>query len=153
MAPLEHEYKVMGLAPYVAGDRRAVRLAESFREMFVFSRNGLSWRRNSGVPSMYAAYDWLAGRLRGERFDLVAAGAQMLIEQMLTDWVRSAVRETGIGRIACGGGVFMNVKANLAILEIPEVEDMFVFPSCGDESNSIGVSTAPTTRGAQSVTK
>jgi carbamoyltransferase len=32
----------------------------------------------------------------------------------------------------------MNVKANLAILELPEVESMFVFPSCGDESNSIG---------------
>jgi carbamoyltransferase len=57
---------------------------------------------------------------------------------MLTRWVRGAVRETGISRIACAGGVFMNVKANLAILELPEVESMFVFPSCGDESNSIG---------------
>jgi carbamoyltransferase len=32
----------------------------------------------------------------------------------------------------------MNVKANLAVLELPEVEEMFVAPSCGDESNSIG---------------
>ncbi len=32
----------------------------------------------------------------------------------------------------------MNVKANLAVLESPEVEEMYVFPSCGDESNSIG---------------
>jgi carbamoyltransferase len=32
----------------------------------------------------------------------------------------------------------MNVKANLALLEIPEVEDLYVFPSCGDESTSIG---------------
>lgn len=32
----------------------------------------------------------------------------------------------------------MNVKANLTVLELPEVEDMYVFPSCGDESNSIG---------------
>jgi carbamoyltransferase len=52
--------------------------------------------------------------------------------------VARAVHETGIGRIACSGGVFMNVKANLAILELPEVEEMYVFPSCGDESNSIG---------------
>jgi carbamoyltransferase len=57
---------------------------------------------------------------------------------MLTRWVAGAVRETGISRIACSGGVFMNVKANLAILELPEVDSMFVFPSCGDESNSIG---------------
>ena len=32
----------------------------------------------------------------------------------------------------------MNVKANLSLLELEEVEQMFVFPSCGDESNSIG---------------
>ena len=32
----------------------------------------------------------------------------------------------------------MNVKANLRLLEIPELEDLYVFPSCGDESNSIG---------------
>ena len=76
--------------------------------------------------------------LEGQRFDWVAAGAQRFIETMLTRWVAGAVRETGIGRIACSGGVFMNVKANLAILELPEVESMFVFPSCGDESNSIG---------------
>ena len=32
----------------------------------------------------------------------------------------------------------MNVKANLALLELPEVEELYIFPSCGDESNSIG---------------
>ncbi len=75
---------------------------------------------------------------RGNGFDYVAAGVQDFIEQMLQTWVRNAIRETGIGRIACSGGVFMNVKANLTILELDEVEDMYVFPSCGDESNSIG---------------
>ena len=76
--------------------------------------------------------------LRNQRFDWIAAGAQYFVEQMLCTWVRNAIRETGISRIACSGGVFMNVKANLAVLELPEVEDMYVFPSCGDESNSIG---------------
>lgn len=32
----------------------------------------------------------------------------------------------------------MNVKANKLLMELPEVEDMFVFPSCGDETNAIG---------------
>ncbi len=40
--------------------------------------------------------------------------------------------------MACAGGVFMNVKANLRLLEIAELEDLYIFPSCGDESNSIG---------------
>jgi carbamoyltransferase len=56
----------------------------------------------------------------------------------LIEWVRNCVRETGIHRVACGGGVFMNVKANKEILALPEVEQLFVFPSCGDETNSIG---------------
>ena len=32
----------------------------------------------------------------------------------------------------------MNVKANQRIMELPEVDDVFIFPSCGDESNAIG---------------
>ena len=41
-------------------------------------------------------------------------------------------------RLALGGGVFMNVKANRLIGEEPGIEDLFVFPSCGDESNAVG---------------
>lgn len=131
MSPLEHEYKVMGLAPYAN--------AQMFLELFEFPQGQpMTWRRRRGVPSMYAAYGLVRRMLAGQRFDRIAAGAQWFIEQMLTTWVRNAVRETGIRRIACSGGVFMNVKANLAVLELPEVEEMYVFPSCGDESNSIG---------------
>ncbi|MGA3187355.1 MAG: carbamoyltransferase C-terminal domain-containing protein [Bryobacteraceae bacterium] len=138
MAPLEHEYKVMGLAPYVSAGSRVEAAARDFSNLFEFSADGLSWKRRSGVPSMYAAYGYLKRALAGKRFDIIAAGAQKFIEDMLVKWVTSAVRETGIGKIACAGGVFMNVKANLALLEIPEVEDLYIFPSCGDESNSIG---------------
>jgi carbamoyltransferase len=138
MCPLEHEYKVMGLAPYGSKARGAVEVALALEGLFEFPARALGWRRKKGVPSMYAAYEFLGGLLEGQRFDWVAAGAQRFIERMLTRWVADAVRETGIGRIACAGGVFMNVKANLAVLELPEVERMFVFPSCGDESNSIG---------------
>ena len=138
MVPLEHEYKVMGLAPYSAHSPEAAGIGRGLEALFEFTTDGLAWRRKKGVPSMYAAYEFLASRLEGRRFDRVAAGAQRFLEAMLTRWVAGAVRATGIGRIACSGGVFMNVKANLAVLELPEVECMFVFPSCGDESNSIG---------------
>jgi carbamoyltransferase len=144
MAPLEHEYKVMGLAPYFANgtgpaDRAVASAAEDpFSPLFEFAPAGLTWRRRKGVPSMYAAREFLAKLVAGRRFDWVAAAAQSFIERMLVRWVAHAVRETGIRKIVCSGGVFMNVKANLALLSIPEVEDVYVFPSCGDESNSIG---------------
>lgn len=34
----------------------------------------------------------------------------------------------------------MNVKFNKAIMELPQVDDLFVFPSCGDETNIFGAS-------------
>jgi carbamoyltransferase len=138
MTPLEHEYKVMGLAPYAPQGSQVEAVARDFLSLFEFGPSGLWWKRRAGVPSMYAAYGYLRKHLAGKRFDLIAAGVQKFLEVMLVEWATSAVRETGIHRIACSGGVFMNVKANLALLEIPEVEDLYVFPSCGDESNSIG---------------
>lgn len=40
--------------------------------------------------------------------------------------------------MALSGGVFMNVKANARVLEMPEVEELFVMPTCTDASNSLG---------------
>jgi len=138
MAPLEHEYKVMGLAPYVADGAKTGAAAEGFRQMFEFGGQPMVWQRRRGVPSMYAASAFLDRLLAGQRFDLIAAGIQRFIEDWLADWARSCIRETGIRKVACAGGVFMNVKANLRLLELPELEDLYIFPSCGDESNSIG---------------
>jgi carbamoyltransferase len=138
MAPLEHEYKVMGLAPYVADGAKTAAAAEWFRQLFEFTREPMIWRRRRGVPSMYAAGAFLERMLAGQRFDLIAAGIQRFIEDWLAAWARNCIRETGIRKVACSGGVFMNVKANLRLLEIPELEDLYIFPSCGDESNSIG---------------
>jgi carbamoyltransferase len=61
-----------------------------------------------------------------------------MAEDLLCRWVRNGIRETGVRKIALSGGVFMNVKANKALMEMEEVDDLFVMPSCGDESNSIG---------------
>jgi carbamoyltransferase len=87
---------------------------------------------------MFSASEFIRNLLYRQRFDLIAAGLQQFTEDMLTQWVRNCVRETGIRRVACGGGVFMNIKANKEILALPEVEELFIFPSCGDETNSIG---------------
>jgi len=139
MAPMEHEYKVMGLAPYAENAREARKLAKEFDQLFEFDpRNPMIWRRKNGSPAMQLAADYLADRIQRKRFDHIAAGAQLFIEQFLARWVENCVRQTGISRVALGGGVFMNVKANKRILELPEVEELFVFPSCGDETNAIG---------------
>ncbi|MBM4327382.1 MAG: hypothetical protein FJ118_09490 [Deltaproteobacteria bacterium] len=139
MLPHEHEYKVMGLAPYVPDDERVADMARVFSDLFEFdSRNPLIWRRKRGVPSLYSATGLIQSLIYRRRFDLVAAGLQKFTEDLLVQWVSNAVRETGIHQVALSGGVFMNVKANKRILELPEVQSLFIFPSCGDETNSIG---------------
>lgn len=139
MVPLEHEYKLMGLAPY-AGESPAVRqVAEFFRGLFQpSSQSAMSWRRAQGVPPMLCSLNFLRRKLGLVRFDHLAAGLQTFTEEFLIDWVRKCVAETGIHKLALAGGVFMNVKANQRILELREVKELFIFPSCGDETNSIG---------------
>ncbi|HEV3416307.1 MAG TPA: carbamoyltransferase C-terminal domain-containing protein, partial [Pirellulales bacterium] len=76
--------------------------------------------------------------LKGKRFDYICAGLQRFTEDMLCTWAANAVRATGVHRVLAAGGVFMNVKANKRIGELPEVESFEAFPSCSDETLSIG---------------
>jgi carbamoyltransferase len=130
----EHEYKVMGLAPYAraeAGERAATAL----REVFGLGEDRpctFVWKTRG------PRYDALARAVIGLRFDAVAAGAQRLIEELLAAWADVMRARYGGERLALGGGVFMNVKANMRLAAAPWVRDLFVFPSCGDESNAVG---------------
>lgn len=138
MAPLEHEYKLMGMAPY-ASAKASEDIYQRLKENFQFDGpDGIVWSRRNGFPQTYNSYRYLQRMFELRRFDGICGGLQRFTEEFLTEWVRNCVRATGIRRVALSGGVFMNVKLNKAILELPEVEELFVFPSCGDETNAIG---------------
>ncbi|HEV8615582.1 MAG TPA: carbamoyltransferase C-terminal domain-containing protein [Methylomirabilota bacterium] len=130
----EHEYKVMGLAPY-AQARAAERAEAALRDVFALTEGTparFEWRRRG------PRYRQLLEATLGQRFDAIAAGAQRIVEDHLTRWARLMRQRYGGERLALGGGVFMNVKANMLLAEEEWVRDLFVFPSCGDESNAIG---------------
>ena len=130
----EHEYKVMGLAPY-ASATATERAATALRSVF-------DWR--DGEPALFAwkrrgaRYRLLLEATLGLRFDAIAGGAQRVLEEALVGWARLMHRRHGGERLAVGGGVFMNVKANMLLAAEEWVRDLFVFPSCGDESNAVG---------------
>lgn len=142
MVPLEHEYKIMGLAPYAPEDGREISF-KRFNSLIKFKPNdSLEWHRTPGTPPAAYSYDYLKTLVELMRFDWVAAGLQKWVETYAIEWVRRTIKKTGIHKIALSGGFFMNVKVNHAISKMPEVSNMFVFPSCSDESNSIGAAYA-----------
>jgi len=137
MVPLEHEYKLMGMAPY-ASEKSSRQVYELFRSLMEFRADDpLVWERRNGCPETYYSYEFFRERLQLKRFDAVCGGLQLFTEDMLATWAQNAIRKTGIRKLALAGGCFMNVKANKIIMELPEVDDLWILPSCGDESSAI----------------
>lgn len=136
LVPWEHEWKIMGMAPYAppSGMKKSYEKYEKYLDV---PQDALVFKRRIHEPTSLI-YKRLRRDLEFHRFDWISGGVQQMTEEVLVSWVRNAINKTGAGKVALSGGVFMNVKANKRIMEIPEVEDLFVFPSCGDESNSIG---------------
>jgi carbamoyltransferase len=134
--PLEHEYKLMGMAPY-ASERPGREMADRFRRLLEVDGVHLRLRRKTWEPT-FCYPRRLRALVEGMRFDDVCAGLQAFTEDVMVELVRAAIRKTGIRRVLCAGGVFMNVKANKRIMEMPEIEYLGVAPSCGDETTSFG---------------
>ena len=139
MTPLEHEYKVMGLAPYAATKEQKYFMKtydKVFKDVvFLDRKNPLVFK--SRFPTNRFLY-WLKEKAVGERFDNLAGALQHFTEELVSKWVVAAVKKTGCSTVYCGGGVFMNVKMNMLLAQLPQVKMLNVFPSCGDESNPIG---------------
>ena len=130
----EHEYKVMGMAPYASAPW-AERATQALRAVFALEESRPARFRWTQAGERYAL---LLRATVGLRFDAVAAGAQQLLEETLVRWCALMHERYGGGRVALGGGVFMNVKANMRLAGEDWVEELFAFPSCGDESNAVG---------------
>jgi len=132
----EHEYKLMGMAPYSYPDRYIVDQLNQLVQVDYSTARFIS-KINTDF-----AWDYLVKLYKRKRFDRICASLQDWFEAVMVDWVLSAsdmlpISETPV-RLACAGGTFMNVKGNQVISQLEEIQDMFIFPSAGDESTSIG---------------
>ncbi|MFH0892345.1 MAG: carbamoyltransferase C-terminal domain-containing protein [Candidatus Falkowbacteria bacterium] len=134
MKPDEHEFKVMGMAPY-AKEKYAETLLPIFKN--ILDLNNKDEFECKKIPMQLIKY-YLRDNLTYERFDNIAGAIQKFTEDITYEWVKRWVVKTGIKKIAVAGGVFMNVKMNQKIAEMPEVEQFSVTPSAGDESLVLG---------------
>ena len=131
LKPWQDEYKTMGLAPY--GNPKAC--LSAMRRIIRLKPNAPLEFENTISPFIQTKLQTMLSR---QRFDNIAAAAQLHLEDLLVTWVRNAIRQFDIHRVVCAGGVFLNVKGNKKIMEMPEVEDFFVYPAAGDDGTAVG---------------
>lgn len=132
MKPNEHEYKVMGLAPY-ATEYIYKKPLEVFRKAYRFENGKVIID-----PQLKDNYYYFRERLEGMRFDGIAAALQILTEEMNKNLIKFWMKKTGKERCVLSGGVSMNIKANMEIGKLDCVKDLFVVGSAGDESLCVG---------------
>lgn len=128
----EHEYKVMGLAPY-AHKLDVEKYYKKIKDIVFLE--GLNFK------SKFSTVDtpkFLRRQIKRLRFDIVAGIFQKLIEEKTTEWTKKAISATHLKTILLSGGVFMNIKANQKIGQISEVKNLYVIPSASDESSPMG---------------
>ncbi len=68
----------------------------------------------------------------------LAASIQRLLEKKIVEIVSYWVNKTGIQNVALSGGLFANVKFNQYISEIPNLDNLFIFPDMSDGGNAYG---------------
>lgn len=132
MKPDEHEYKLMGLAPYAKVDQIHGALQVFRSTQYV---DGLKFGFHEKPNDQYF---YFKERLEGYRFDAIAGAVQQYTEDILRKWALNALKHTGAKRLVFGGGAAMNVKAMMEIAQLPELDNIFVCPSPSDESLAIG---------------
>lgn len=130
----EHEYKVMGMAPYGVPDYCLNQIRSIVR---INPKRPLEFENTIGAYGFHVQ-PRISKLLSEQRFDNISAATQQYFEELVTAWVRNAIDRTGVSKIACSGGMFLNVKANKLLREMEGVEATFFHPAASDEGICIG---------------
>ncbi len=132
MKPTQHEYKVMGLAPY-GTEYHGKKSLEHFRKYDKVVDDQLINQKifNDVYYSSKSA-------LEGQRFDGIAWGLQSYLEEILIKWIRNSSEKYEINDIVLSGGVAQNIKAMQAITKIDNINSVWAGPISGDGSLAIG---------------
>ena len=132
MRPDEHEFKVMGLAPYAKEEyiKKAYNILEKISKI---ENMKILYNERPSDLYTYLRDSWLT-----YRFDNIAGSVQHWTEEIAKQLIIDIHKQTGIRRFVLSGGISMNVKMNKVIGELDCVSELFVCGSGGDESLSMG---------------
>ena len=130
----EHEYKVMGLAPY-ATDREAEKSWSVFDGMMGVHDDLIAYNPGKGPKDLYFHF---RNAFEGHRFDGIAAAVQRMTEESVIDWVTATQKKYKATKAVFAGGVAMNVKLNMLLADIDGMVDFYVPPSPTDDTLCAG---------------
>jgi carbamoyltransferase len=130
----EHEYKIMGMAPYGIPEYCLDKIQKIVR---INPNKPLEFENTIGAYVNYVQ-NKLSKLLTEQRFDNISAATQQHYENIVTQWVQNSIDTIGIHKLACAGGMFLNVKANKLIREMGSVEEVFFYPAASDEGLPVG---------------
>ena len=132
MKPSQHEYKVMGLAPYGQEyhGKKSLLHFEKFNKIIGYKIINKRIFKDVYLSSRKA--------LNGERFDGIAWGLQTCTENFLKKWVLNCISKFKIKDIIISGGVAQNIKAVKVLLDEKKINSIWAGPISGDGSLSIG---------------
>lgn len=134
MRELEDEGKVMALANYAypVPDR-------DNPLMPLIDVQGLDLVSPHRSTVMYRKLKGILWQFPSEQFAFMA---QRALEKNVLALVRNAFALTGDSNVALAGGMFSNIKVNMKIAELDEIENVFVFPHMGDGGLALGAAIA-----------
>ncbi|MDC1053082.1 carbamoyltransferase C-terminal domain-containing protein [Candidatus Pelagibacter sp.] len=133
MKPNEHEYKVMGLAPYAKNEYSQIVYEKVFKDILKVKNCKIVHKKR---PKNL--FRFLYENTKEFRFDNIAGAVQILIEKISSELFIQINKKYKINSFSISGGVSMNIKMNKNLASLPFVKKIYVAPTGTDESLAIG---------------
>lgn len=68
----------------------------------------------------------------------VAAALQEVFEDVLSKYFKYLVKKYNYRKVSVAGGIFLNIKANMKLLDEKIIDELFVYPNPGDSGTALG---------------
>jgi len=132
LKPDQHEYKVMGMAPY-AKEKYTTELVKKLKKIQDIKGIDFKW-----LKKPKDTYFFFKDFFDDYRFDTVAGALQSYTEQLLVNLFQNLIKKYPVNQINYAGGVAMNVKANMLLSNLSKKTKLHVPFAPDDTSQSIG---------------
>ena len=114
----------MGLEPYADRNSNGFKSChKKFCDLISVTDGKIKFKVN---PTSKKFRKYLVNNFIGERFDYIAAAAQVILEERVLEYVNYWMKKNKIYNISMSGGVAMNVKLMQRLYECQEVKEIYV---------------------------